>query len=442
MRLLGRLSVRMLPRSFLPLILSLALASTGLAKVIGTNPPSLPLTAERIASLPTDQQAPWKAYLERSIAQMKADQAALLAEVKAAGLTEILSPSHGHGGGLPRNEKPKWYGQPEALRIADIVVSFQTPGGGWSKNLSMTDHARRPGEHFAADNSNKIVSSADNDAPPASGWSYVSTFDNNATITQIRFLAKVVSALGESKAEKYKAACLRGVEFALAAQYPNGGWPQVWPLQGGYHDAITLNDSAMTNIIELLQDVGSGEEGFSFVSKELRARARASEAKALACIAACQIRVDGQRTVWCQQHDMLTLQPASARNYEMPSQCTSESAALLQFIMRLKNPTPELVEAVHAAVAWFGKVEIKDVSFRHDGNEGRHLVSSPGAEPLWARYYEIGTNRPIFGDRDKTIHDNFDEISKERRNGYSWFNDSGRRILEHYIKWSRVHPRS
>jgi len=29
----------------------------------------------------------------------------------------------------------------------------------------------------------------------------------------------------------------------------------VWPLEGGYHDAITYNDDAMINIIKFLKEV-------------------------------------------------------------------------------------------------------------------------------------------------------------------------------------------
>ena len=42
------------------------LAAPALAGVIGQNVPALPITAERIAQLPADQQPAWKAYLARS----------------------------------------------------------------------------------------------------------------------------------------------------------------------------------------------------------------------------------------------------------------------------------------------------------------------------------------------------------------------------------------
>jgi len=74
------------------------------------------------------------------------------------------------------------------------------------------------------------------------------------------------------------------------------------------------------------------------------------------------------------------------------------------------------------------------------GAESRKLVDAPGSGPIWSRHYEIGTDRPIFGDRDKTIHDDVNEISRERRQGYGWFRDAPKRVLDHYAKWAELHP--
>ena len=214
---------------------------------------------------------------------------------------------------------------------------------------------------------------------------------------------------------------MRGLDYIFAAQYPNGGWPQVWPLAGGYHDAITYNDNAMVNVLKLLNEVADGKNEFAFVPAAARAQAAVSLKRGLDCLLASQLVVDGRRTVWCQQHDALTLQPASARNYEMPCQSSGESAANVLFLMELPNPDTNVITAVRAAIAWFNKTKLMDVAFKNTGTGGRQLVPAPGAGPIWARYYEIGSDRPIFGDRDKTIHDNVEEISKERRNGYGWF---------------------
>ena len=195
------------------------------------------------------------------------------------------------------------------------------------------------------------------------------------------------------------------------------------------------------NVLSLLRDVSDGTNELAFVPAKTRALAGASVKRGVECILATQIVVDGRRTVWCQQHDPLTLQPTSARNYEMPSQAGGESAGIMMFLMQLPNPSPQVVTAVHAAAAWFEKTKISDVAYKNVGDDGRRLVPDPGNGPLWARYYQIGTDRPIFGDRDKSIHDDVNEISKERRIGYRWYGDMAKAALQQYAVWSKTHPR-
>jgi PelA/Pel-15E family pectate lyase len=69
---------------------------------------------------------------------------------------------------------------------------------------------------------------------------------------------------------------------------------------------------------------------------------------------------------------------------------------------------------------------------------GRSLKALAGAGPLWARYYSLTTGRPIFGDRDKSIHDTVTEISLERRNGYAWFGTGPQRALAQYARWQQA----
>jgi PelA/Pel-15E family pectate lyase len=411
------------------------------AGIVGTNVPASPLTPERIATLPAEHRDDWTRYLERSQRRFQADQASFQAEMREHGIREPVSPPEGRGvGSIPMSRPDTWYAGPDAKRIADIIVSFQTPAGGWSKNLSMSAHPRAPGERFAHDNASRYLTEWDNDIPHDTHWNYVGTFDNDATITQLRFLAKVINAVGARQSATYRTSFSRGLDYIFAAQYPNGGWPQVWPLQGGYHDAITYNDDAMTNILKLLRDVAAGKKEFSFVPAQARRQASASVKRGIACILASQIRAGDRRTVWCQQHDALTLQPASARNYEMPSQTSSESAQITLFLMDLPHPDAAVVASVHAAAAWFQKTELHDVAVRWSSDGGRRLQPSPGANHLWPRYCEIGTDRPIFGDRDKTIHDSLDEISLERRRGYAWFRGDPAPVLEKYAAWSKAHP--
>lgn len=418
--------------------LGLALATLcSPAAIIGTNAPAQPLTANRIATLPAKLQPAWKDYLERSAKQHRADQVALQAEMRRRGLTNSIAAPSGKGTqSTPLQRDAAWYASDEAKHIADIVVTFQTPSGGWSKNLDFSNHEREPGEEFAPENTSRFIDRNGFDGFNDHRWSYVGTIDNNATTTPLRFLAKVITANTSNRS--YKESFERGMDYLLAAQNPNGGWPQVWPLQGDYHDAITYNDGAMVNVLRLLQDVAKGQNEFAFTSRSLRKRANASIARGIDCLLATQVIENGQRTVWCQQHDALTLQPASARNYEMRSLCSGESAGILSFLMEQHEPDTNIVAAVRGAAAWLEKTQIRDVAYRPVGNEGRKLVASPGSGPLWARYYEIGTQNPIFGDRDKSIHDALDEISRERRDGYAWFSDGPSEALKQFAKWNEA----
>ncbi|HXJ76873.1 MAG TPA: hypothetical protein VNM37_28705, partial [Candidatus Dormibacteraeota bacterium] len=115
------------------------------AAILGTNPPALPVTPARIATLPPAEQPAWKEYLIHSSRQMQTDQDFLRKEMKARGLTNSIVPPAAKGAkGLSLDESTQWYGQAEARRIADITVSFQTPAGGWGKNLNFTEHPRAP----------------------------------------------------------------------------------------------------------------------------------------------------------------------------------------------------------------------------------------------------------------------------------------------------------
>jgi PelA/Pel-15E family pectate lyase len=403
--------------------------------VIGTNVPATPLTAARVAVFPA-----WKNYFENSAHQRQADHVFLQAEMLAHGLKQTTEPKEVHNaGGVSLKNPATWYGDAAARQIADNLVSFQTPAGGWCKNTDFITHRRAAGEMFGAQTGSLFLGTNDFDQAREAQWNYVGTFDNDATTTELHFLAKVIAAT-KTGDDDLKQSFARGLDYIFAAQFPNGGWPQVWPLQGGYHDAVTFNDDALLHIVEFLREVAGGQNEFSFTSPTVRARAEASWRRGLDCILAAQIVANGVKTVWGQQHDALTLQPASARNYEMPSASASESGTLVLFLMQLPDPDAKTVAAVHAAVKWFQKTKIEGKAFRVIGTESRKLVDAPGLGPIWARYYEIGTDRPIYGDRDKSIHDDVNELSRERRKGYGWFKDTGKRVLAHYAKWARAHP--
>jgi len=417
-------------RILLAALLALALPAT--AAVIGTMTPAQPVTATRFAALPSSEQAAWRDYLARSQAAMAADKAALAAE-RDGGPGPVSAAPHLKGeSGMPLDRPAAWYASAEAKAVADNIVSFQTPAGGWGKNVDRRGPPRRRGEHYAPvddDPSGGVVSRAD-------GWSYVGTIDNDATITELRFLARVQAARPGAEGNVYRAAASKGIGYLLQAQYPNGGYPQVYPLQGGYHDAITFNDDALAQVVGLLGDVAGRRGDFAFVPEDVAARAATAQARAVDVILATQVRVGGERTGWCQQHDALTLAPVGARNFEPVALSTAESARLLMLLMALPQPRPEIVTAIREGIAWLQRTAVHDVEWRREGERGRLLVARPGAGPLWPRLVDPATMRPVFGDRDRTIHTDVNELSRERRDGYAWYGTGPAAALARYRDWA------
>lgn len=396
------------------IVLLAALAAACAPGVHGAQPlPAIPdsgelLDAQRVAQLPPERRDAWLQYLARSDRLRQADRAAIDAELEALGLARWTPAPGGRALVVDRTMTPDWFSGPEARRIADNILSFQTPAGGWSKSVDLRLRPRAAGESYAAERN----------------WHYIGTFDNDATTEQLRFLA---GAYRGHRDERYRDAFERGLEYVYRAQFPNGCWPQVYPLQGSYHDAVTFNDDALVQVLQLLRDVVDLE----FLSDAERRRATASLQAGIDCVLASQVEVDGVKKVWGAQHDPLTLLPVAARAYEHASLSGGESVDVLEFLMEIEAPDARIVEAVHAAAAWFRRTAIH--GYDYDISAG--LVAREGAGPVWARFYEIGTNRPIFSNRDAVIRYSWHELDDERRLGYAWYRDSATRALRTYDRW-------
>jgi PelA/Pel-15E family pectate lyase len=414
-------------------------AGAARAEIIGRNTPAVGLTIDRIGALPDAERGPWLEYLARSQAQRQADRDALAAELPA-GVTPPPPPQAvgGNQGHMPLDRPADWYATPEARSVADAIVSFQTPAGGWSKNQDRRI-ARLPGQRFANDAETMEQNPANFDAPADRFWTFVGTLDNGATTSEMRFLAKVAAHAPGPEGDAWRASVVKGVHYLLNAQYPNGGWPQIWPLEGGFHDSVTFNDNAVAEAAMVLRDVAHGENGFDFVPVELEGRAAEATRKAIDVILAAQVRYDDRVMGWPQQVEPMRLVPTSARNYEPRSVASGETTDILVFLMGEADPSPGVQAAIRAGVAWLEATEVHDKSFEMT-DDGRKLIDKPGAGPLWSRNYDIVTGRPIFGDKDQSIHDDVNGISIGRRNGYSWWITSPQRALEAYAAWSAARP--
>lgn len=392
-------------------------------ETIGQMTPAEPITDTRIAALPEPERNAWSRYLAQSRAAMQADKAVLAAERAALTGPVPTRPHESKSAGMPLDRAPEWYGSADAVRVARNILSFQTPSGGWGKNVNRDAPPRAPGEAWV-------------DVSEAAGWDYVGTIDNDATTTELRFLARVQARFPGAEGDAYRAAFEKGVRYLLAAQFPNGGWPQVYPLQGGYHDALTYNDGAVSDVAMLMLAVAARQGDYGFVPPALAEAARESALRACEVILTTQVRIAGQPTIWGQQHDPLTLAPVGARNFEPAALSSTESAELLLFLMKLPDPSPEVVAAVRAGVGWLEAHALRDMAWVRDpARGGNRLVAQPGAGPLWPRYYDLTTLKPVFGDRDRSIHDRVDDLSDERRNGYAWYGTAPAKAIAAFARW-------
>lgn len=319
------------------------------------------------------------------------------------------------------------YKPTDVAAIADNILLFQKSNGGWPKNYDV----------FA------VLTAAQKDSVAAARGATNTTFDNGTTYSQIAALATAWLAL---KDRRYAAAALRGLEFILRAQYKNGGWPQYYPLERDYSRHITFNDGAYLGIMQLLKAVIYREPQYDFVGEQLRRRLAAAYGRGMDCLLKLQIDDGHGPTAWCQQYDEVTLQPAWARKFEPPSICNLESAELVLFLMTIEHPDARVVRAIGDAVDWFKASRIYHTRvdripavqmvtpFRVSTSD-RVVVADSSAPPIWTRYYELGTHRPMFCNRDSKVVYSLAEVLRERRDGYGWYTYAPQRVIDAYPAW-------
>lgn len=382
-----------------------------------------------------------------------------------------------------------WFKSAEARQIAKNVLANQAPQGSFPKDKD----------------SGKVIPKWTNNPKILFRKS---TYDNSATIGELRFLARMYTV---TKQPEYRYAFYKGLAGILAAQYPNGGWSQSFPVEKGYGKFITYNDIAMVNLMYFVRDVARAK-AFTFVTPEtwcyldddsfaalkkdgvpeaemkkleeqecylasrdkfldmlkphmdskvfakfkddLLKRAKKVEVtreaagkafdKAVECTLRCQIKTKHPKTgkewltAWCQQHDEKTLEPRPARPFEPASICGFESFGIIELLMTIDKPTPEIIKSVNSACEWLDDPATKIVGYKYIKAEGK-LVKDPNARPLWARYYEIETNRPIFCGRDAVIKYDMQDLLIERRTIYSWYHTGGDKVLEKWAAWKKKH---
>lgn len=306
--------------------------------------------------------------------------------------------------------------------LAEKVLLYQLPIGGWGKQLESkaVDYSLPIDKELLT----KIKASGDDHA----------TIDNNATSKEITIL---INAYNATKNPAYLKSAEKGINYLLTMQYPNGGFPQYYPNTAIYRKQITYNDNAMINALSILYNVSEGKNNFEVVDETLKAKSKLAIAKGIDCILKTQFIQNGKPTIWGDQYNEITLVPEKARAFEPASLASAESVSITKFLM-MQPANLEIEKAVKSAIQWFKSNKIEGYSYevvKKDNKAVRTLAEDKNSV-IWARFYDLETNKPIFGDRDGSIKYNYNDVSEERKNGYSWYVDSPQKLIDkEFPKW-------
>jgi PelA/Pel-15E family pectate lyase len=320
------------------------------------------------------------------------------------------------------------YSPSQVDQIAANILLFQRDNGGWPKDYDLL----------------AVLTPEQTTAVQATRNRTDSSFDNHNIHPQVEYLARAYASAG---VKAWRDACLRGFDFMLAAQLESGGFPQRFPDPSGYAAHITINDGVMIGILNVLKDAGDGLPHWTWLDASRRQNARQAVARGIECVLKCQIHARGIRTGWCQQHDEKTYEAASARTFELASCCPQETTEIMRFLMRSEAPSERIVGAVDAAAEWLRRVTLRGIRvkkvpapvedfLRHTADFDVVVIEEASAPLVWARHYEIGTDRPIFAGRDAVKRYSLAEIERERRTGTPWYGDWPRTMLDKdYPNW-------
>lgn len=275
-----------------------------------------------------------------------------------------------------------------ARQTAHALVKGQLVSGGWQYSIEF-DPKKRESYAYRAD------------SPEAKGQN-VSTLDDNTTQAALRFLMQMDKTLNFED-EAIHGAVMYGLEKLLAAQYPNGAWPQrftgsynsqdfpVKPAsypdewsrtyEGAYYQGYyTFNDSTINDAIETMFDAA-----------ETYDRADCREAALRAGDFIILAQMPDPQPGWAQQYDA-EMHPAWARKFEPPAVTGGESQAVMHTLLYLYRKTgeTEYLEPLPRALDYYEKSALPD---------GR-----------LARFYELRTNTPLYFTKDYQLTYSSDDM--------------------------------
>jgi pectinesterase len=313
--------------------------------------------------------------------------------------------------------------------VADNMLLYQRNIGGWPKHINdvKVDYTKTLSE---TEKAGVLDNKFRNDA----------TIDNAATTKEIHYLVKSFKTTGN---REYLKAAEAGIRYLLQMQKGNGGFPQFYPDSSNYRGQITYNDNAMINALNVLWEVAYGKSDFEIVEPSLKLPALKAIEKGIDCILKTQINVAGKLTGWCSQHDKKTFLPVKARSFELVSISGMETVGIVEFLMKVENPSPQIKASIIGAMQWLEASKIRGYKYENTEDKSQpkgidRVLLKDDVSTVWARFYDIDTNKPFFTGRDGIKKWNLWEIEIERRIGYLWYVTTPQKLLNKlYPQWQK-----
>jgi pectinesterase len=313
--------------------------------------------------------------------------------------------------------------------VANNMLVYQRSNGGWPKHI----------KEVKIDYNKQLTDIEKTAILGNRSWNDA-TIDNSATTKEIRYLLKAYKTTSN---KAYLQAAEDGIRYLLLMQKSNGGFPQFYPDSSSYRGQITYNDNAMINALNILWDAAHGKKDFEIIDASLKAPAKAAVEKGIVCILKTQIAVNGKLTGWCAQHDKKTFVPVKARAFELVSISGGETVGIVEFLMKVENPSPQIKASIKGAMDWLEASKIRGYKYVEVEDKSQpkgidKVLVKDDASTVWARFYDIETNKPFFCGRDGVKKWNLDEIEIERRTGYAWYVTAPQKLFDKaYPEWQK-----
>ncbi|MCF0160201.1 MAG: pectate lyase [Bacteroidaceae bacterium] len=304
-----------------------------------------------------------------------------------------------------------------AIETAEHVLLFQLPDGGWPKGIYYPAAMTEAEMHAATERKKTMVSS----------------LSGKTTLTEIHFLSNMYQA---SARRKYKKAVEDGISFLIHSQLGNGGWPL---LLNNATSVISFSDNSFLEVMNALWRISEGKQPYDFVPANLRKQCRESFERGISLILQTQQKQNGKFAIWCTNYDAKTLLPVVGGEQEPVALNTQISDNLVNLLMGLSGPSEPIVQAIESAVSWFKEHKVTGLTRQNfinkQGKRDFRFVEDRHAPDMWALYYDIQTNEPLFCESNGEIKHAMDDLTYDGRKSLSWYNNDAGRLLRYYEKW-------